>query len=505
MLSKNEFHKFPLLHQSVNIFTLIIYFFIIYNFTIIKGITLLWIFYTIYYFIMRKLYKMERISPGDMTFMWNTPEKTFSVLITLCLDKMDAQAIKNLIIEKGIKKIQKLRCRLTYNFLEWWWKETSLEEAISRIEIHNSSNPSRINLKNKEEFEKWAHEQLETRFDYTSELLYKFFILENTDNDSEFKNLLVLKTDHALTDGVSLMNLICGIADNYDQKLFPATFSKSYNKIYEILSYLLFPFYLIKTIYFVFLDLRTVKTPFKSNNPINGKPKVILSDRVNLDEFMNVRKKLGITFNDLFVSAISSASRKYIKKHKDTQKVPDHIITVFPVNLKPIPKSVDDIVMTNNSAGIIMKIKLIEDPIKENYAIAKSLRELLRNFNYVKAGKIISDLLSDYMPFYISKKILMGTYSKVDLTVSNVPGPREAIYYAGCKVLDMVPMFKAGFIQTFIGINSYLGKFRIIYAMDCSIEEDPNLFISIFENELRMIKERVDNGELSLDRVKKDN
>ena len=178
---------------------------------------------------------MERLSPGDMTFMWNTPEKTFSVLITLCLDKMDAEAIKNLIIEKGIKKIQKLRCRLSYNFLEWWWKETSLEEAISRIEVHDSSNPSKINLKNKEEFEKWAHEQLETRFDYTSELLYKFFIIENTDNDSEFKNLLVIKTDHAFTDGVSLMNLICGIADNYDQKLFPGTFSKSYSKIYDIL------------------------------------------------------------------------------------------------------------------------------------------------------------------------------------------------------------------------------------------------------------------------------
>ncbi len=152
-----------------------------------------------------------------------------------------------------------------------------------------------------------------------------------------------------------------------------------------------------------------------------------------------------------------------------------------------------------------MKIKLIEDPIKENYAVSKSLKDLLRNFNYVKTGKIISDLLTDYMPFYISKKILMGTYSKVDLTVSNVPGPRDPIYYAGCKVLDMVPMFKSGFIQTFIGINSYLGKFRIIYAMDCSIEEDPNLFISIFENELKMIKERVDNGEELLDKDKKEN
>ncbi len=447
---------------------------------------------------------MERISPGDLTFMWNTPEKTFSVLITICLDKMDAEGIKNLIIEKGIKKIRKLRCRLSYDFFEWWWKETSLEEAISRIEIHNSPN-SKINLKNKEEFENWAHEQLASRFDYTNELLYKFFIIENKDNDSEFKNLLVLKTDHSFTDGVSLMNLICGIADNYDQKLFPATFSKSYHKVYDILAFLLFPLYLIKTMYLVFFDLKTVETPFKSNNPMNGIPKVILSDRLNLDDYMNVRKKLGITFNDLFVAAISSASRKYIKKHKDIQHVPEHILTVFPVNLKPIPRSLDDIVITNNSAGIIMKIKLIEDPIKENHVVSRSLKDLLRNFYYVKTGKMISDLLNDYLPFYLSNKVIMDTYRRVDLTISNVPGPKDPIYYAGCKVLDMVPMFKSGFIQTFIGINSYLGKFRIIYAMDCSIEEDPDLFISIFQNELEMIKERVDNSEVFSDKDKKEN
>ncbi len=71
------------LHQTVPFFTLLCYIFVIYQIGIIKGLILIYVFYKIYDFIMLKFFKLQRLAPGDLTFVWNKKEETYDIIMAL--------------------------------------------------------------------------------------------------------------------------------------------------------------------------------------------------------------------------------------------------------------------------------------------------------------------------------------------------------------------------------------------------------------------------------------
>lgn len=163
--------------------------------------------------------------------------------------------------------------------------------------------------------------------------------------------------------------------------------------------------------------------------------------------------------------------------------------------MKPLPKSLDDVILTNNTIAHVSRLDLIDDPFIQHKQISSTTSKLLKNFHYAKSSKLLYDLLVNYLPFYLSKFIIMKTYKKVDITFSNVPGPKEFLYYCGSKVLDMTPVFTSGFTHTFLGVISYGGHFKVITSIDASLNKNPSDFSKIIENELHEIKQRFENFE----------
>jgi hypothetical protein len=420
--------------------------------------------------------------------MWNTQEQTYNIFIVLTLENMDKEGIKNMVIEKGIKKFRKFRSMLTFRFFEWWWQEISIEESLKRIEFIDSKKLG-CTIRSKEDLTQWALTELAIKFDIKNELPYKFLIIENQENAVGYQNLLILKFDHCLSDGVSMMNFICAMSDNYSTKLFPATMSKSVSKVYELFAILLLPFNILKLIYLTFVELKPVKTIFKVDKPVTGVAKITLSDKFNLEEYMKFNKQLGITFNDMMITVMSAAAKKYLREKG--AEVPDYILVVFPINMKPVPKGLEDIIINNDAAGNAVNIKLIEDVITESKPISRKMSKLLRNFPWAKTNKVMADLMWHYLPFYVARWIVLNVYRKLDLTMSNVPGPREALTYNGHKVLDMIPLFTPGFVQTFIGIMSYAGSFKLTLVNDSSLDIDPNDFMKFLVDELHLLKSRM--------------
>jgi hypothetical protein len=476
-----------LFHQTSPLFMTFIYFYIIYLTSIIKGLLIIWIFYTIYDFLMLKFKKLERISTGDITFMWNTPEQTYNLFVGLSLDKLDKEAIKNLVIEKGIKKFRKLRSRLVNKYLEWWWEEVPLEECLKRVVFYDKSKMS-TPIKTKEDLVAWAQTELKTKFDLENELPYKIIITSNEENAPEYRNLLIFKADHCMTDGISIMNLICGMADNYKPELFPGTMSKSFNLFYKILANILFPYYI------VFISIRTAKlrpvqSIFKCSHPVSGLANNSLSKKYELAKYTKINKKLGMTFNDLMTSVISSASKKYMKDH--LKEVPPHILVCFPINMKPLPKNLDEVNITNNSAGTGVTVKLIDDVITEGKIISKHLAETLRNVYFAQASKWVLDKMWNHMPFYLTRHIVLDVYKAFDITLSNVPGPKEQLVYGGSKVLDLIPLLTTGFVHVVLGVVSYSDTFKFILSYDTSLQQDPSIFIDYLDREMEILESKL--------------
>ena len=90
-------------------------------------------------------------------------------------------------------------------------------------------------------------------------------IIEDITEQSEYRHLLIIKLDHCLADGVSLMNFICGVADNYTPAFFPYTISKSISIFHKISVYLFLPFYLLYTTNRSFFLLKPIYNIFKSS------------------------------------------------------------------------------------------------------------------------------------------------------------------------------------------------------------------------------------------------
>ena len=55
----------------------------------------------------------------------------------------------------------------------------------------------------------------------------------------------------------------------------------------------------------------------------------------------------------------------------------------------------------------------------------------------------------------------------------------------------MIPLFTPGFVQTFMGIISYAGSFKIILVNDSSLDRDPNDFMKFLVDELHLLKSRM--------------
>lgn len=465
-----------------------LYIFIIYQFGIVKGIITIWLFYKIYDHIMLKIFKLERATTGDKLFLWGTHEETFNLMSVMLFENLNIEDMTNLIIERGFKKFRKLRSTLVYKYFSWWWKEVPLEESIKRIQV--ITDPNITTFKNKEEIVDFAYKELAIRFNLEKELPFKIMFIKNEKNEKSLQNILIIKFDHSFSDGIGFNGLVCALADNYSTNLFPAVMSKSLSFSQKILFYLLLPYNMLRLIYYVGFDYIREDSPFKTNKVVSGTPKFAMSDLINLQEHLSINKKLGITFNDLIITTLSSAYHKFcINHHK--HRTPKNIIIGVPVNLYPLPKTMEDIRISNNTAGSGARIQMVKDPIKECKTISKKFGLAARDVFYVMTNKMLYDFLLTYFPFYLTKAIFLHVNKSFDFFFSNLPGPRDHLVYNGNKLEEFLGAFTPGFSHAFVGLMSYSGIFRIMVVLDSCLEIEPGQFLDYIVEELRLIKAEV--------------
>jgi hypothetical protein len=305
--------------------------------------------------------------------------------------------------------------------------------------------------------------------------------------DSLIKNMIMIKFDHSLTDGLGFIGMITALSDNYDIKLFPASITKNPLTLKTILwSLLISPWLMVYPAWRHKAYLLSGETPFKSNKENLGIPRTTLSELYDFDLYSKIGKQLGITFNDLMMTVFSAALKKYCTNH--FHRIPKMVATMTPIGNRSIPKNIEDIEITNNSSGIGCELILIDDPIKESHIISKEFSYHARNIPLAKSVKIMMDFMYLYLPFYLSKYLVKDTGKNFDFTISNVPGPRNNLYYSGCKIIDMIPFITPGVTSSFIGIITYSGKFRFSICFDSVLGTDPELVLKYVAEEFLLLK-----------------
>jgi len=258
-------------------------------------------------------------------------------------------------------------------------------------------------LNTEEDFSKFLEKSMHTPFKING-FQYRVFIGEN----EREQTYLILQSDHSLGDGMGYHCLMSKMTDGFDINKFPKTTGKSFlTKIKDnILAWFFIPF----ALYFLYAK-QSGKTPFKIYKNFSMNKTGYISQKFEFKELYKINKKLKVTFNDLMLALISSASKKYCTDNG--YKGLKNLNVICPVNMRSPPQVEEDLKLTNESSCSSIPLELIDDVTKDAKKINKDTEFLLRNHLYPRTINLLNVLSNTYLPFALSRETIKRSTKKL--------------------------------------------------------------------------------------------
>ena len=181
---------------------------------------------------------------------------------------------------------------------------------------------------------------------------------------------------------------------------------------------------------------------------------------IPLAEIKHISKGNGVTLNDVVLAICSGALRRYLRDLNCVPTMP--LLAAVPVSLRESGNT------EMNTQASMMRISLastIDDPIERLKAIRASSAAAKATTASMKSV-LPTDFPSLGAPWLISGMASLFGRSKLankmppvaNVAISNVPGPKVALYMAGAKMLTYYPVSIAGHsLALNVTVQSYNG------------------------------------------------
>lgn len=233
------------------------------------------------------------------------------------------------------------------------------------------------------------------------------------------------------------------------------------------------------------------------NSAFKGKlgvrKRVAWTEPMSLDKIKTVGRAISTaTLNDVLIATVTGAMRRYLKSRNTRVNELDLRVTV-PVNIR---KPGTEFELGNKFSLVFLPLPVhLEDPVLR-------LKEIKRRMDQLKSSPdplINFALLSvmGYLPPLLAKKASAFFGNKASGVLTNVPGPRETLYFAGQKIENfMFWVPRSGNIGLGISIISYDGKVTVGVASDEGLMADPEILLEGFEEEFNSLLALVQSGKI---------
>jgi WS/DGAT/MGAT family acyltransferase len=220
------------------------------------------------------------------------------------------------------------------------------------------------------------------------------------------------------------------------------------------------------------------------DSALRGKPgvarRVAWTDRIALDEVKAIGHATGTTVNDVVLTAVTGALHRYLA---DRGEVPDQIRAMVPFNLRPLDQPLPR--ELGNRFGLVY----LELPVGIEDRAAR-LAEVHRRMNEIKhtpEGAVSYGILGiiGATPLPAEQRLIDVFSTKATAVMTNVPGPRRPVYFAGSRVtgvLGWVPA--AGDIGFGVSIFSYDGGVTVGLQTAAALVPDPATIVDTLGGEL---------------------
>ena len=225
-------------------------------------------------------------------------------------------------------------------------------------------------------------------------------------------------------------------------------------------------------------------TPPEHENALRGqlgvRQKVAWTTGIPLDEVKAIGHATGSTVNDVLVAAITGALRRYLI---DRHTLVDELRAMVPFNLRPLDQPLPR--ELGNRFGLVY----LQLPVGIR-GRRQRLDEIHRRMDSIKnspEGAMSYGILGliGLTPPQVERRLVNMFASKSTLVLTNVPGPRQPVYFAGTRVAGVIPWVPAGgSIGLGVSIFSYDGRVTVGIRADAGIISEPATIIEAFEREL---------------------
>lgn len=234
------------------------------------------------------------------------------------------------------------------------------------------------------------------------------------------------------------------------------------------------------------------KTSLKG--PLNVRKCVAWTNLMSLEKVKKVSKIMGATINDVLIASVTGALRRYLIMRGDrVQKT--ELRAAIPVNIREPGTAFE---LGNKFSLVFLALPVyIEDPVLRLREVKKRMDHLKESPDAYVAFMVLSAL--GISSASIAKTASSFFANKASTVLTNVPGPREPLYFAGKKIENFIGWVpRSGRVGMGISIFSYAGKVGIGLVTDEGRVPDPDTILEYFEEELDHLFEITKTGKLDI-------
>ena len=203
---------------------------------------------------------------------------------------------------------------------------------------------------------------------------------------------------------------------------------------------------------------------------MTGNINVASSPVIEFRKIKRLSKQLGISINDIAMSAISVAMKNMFLKNGDQNS---RIKIVIPANIRfSLYPTRDSIKIENKFAALAFTIPLCKSMESSYKAITKVSKKIKNSMGLIYSTYANSKLFYGILPRIIPLELLTALSTSITLAFSNIPGPIKPVYFYaenGEKVTGLwgqQHMIVAGKVGFGINVISFVNSFKITVTVD---------------------------------------
>jgi diacylglycerol O-acyltransferase len=213
--------------------------------------------------------------------------------------------------------------------------------------------------------------------------------------------------------------------------------------------------------------------------PLTGARRVAWSDPFPLARVKEAAGRLRVTINDMLVAALAASLQELL----GSNGLPEEIHAMVPFNLRSLDEPVPSD-LGNDFALILLTLPVGElRPAERLRQVSSRMDEIKGSHEAPISYGIISAI--GLTPPVVEDRLIGFFSDKASLVVTNVPGPRRRLHFAGVpieSVLVWAPC--SGTLGMTVSIYSYAGEVTTGFMADTAVTSDPERLARAYQREL---------------------